>query len=363
MTTLKIKFILGQISQPRCLKRLEAIKNAGFEIAVYGFDNGLYNENIRNKDYKIHSIRIDGKGNKFVKSIKKILFIKKVCSISSSHDILYAFGIDIAFWVYLFTGGRRKYIYEEADLNYTKFSNKYIVRFFKSVDKYLIRHSYYAVLTSDGFVEYVYEFSIPPKQIIVLPNKLNVYFRNVSRNFYELQNVEKIRFGFIGAVRYPNTIVRFAEVVGKYFPQYEFTFWGTGIGINEAMIRCETYNNVKFEGAFRNPEDLETIYSNIDINIVCYDTTYFNVTIAEPNKLYESIFFGKPMVVSANTFLATKVKEWGIGFAANCSTDIYIKEFISSLGVEQINRCIKNCAKIQKEELIDSTTILIEKIV
>lgn len=77
MTTLKIKFILGQISQPRCLKRLEAIKNAGFEIAVYGFDNGLYNENIRNKDYKIHSIRIDGKGNKFVKSIKKILFIKK----------------------------------------------------------------------------------------------------------------------------------------------------------------------------------------------------------------------------------------------------------------------------------------------
>ena len=72
MTTLKIKFILGQISQPRCLKRLEAIKNAGFEIAVYGFDNGLYNENIRNKDYKIHSIRIDGKGNKFVKSIKKI---------------------------------------------------------------------------------------------------------------------------------------------------------------------------------------------------------------------------------------------------------------------------------------------------
>ena len=58
------------------------------------------------------------------------------------------------------------------------------------------------------------------------------------------------------------------------------------------------------------------------------------------------------MVVSANTFLATKVKEWGIGFAANCSTDIYIKEFISSLGVEQINRCIKNCAKYKRKNLL-----------
>lgn len=77
MTTLKIKFILGQISQPRCLKRLEAIKNAGFEIAVYGFDNGLYNRNIRNKDYKIHSIRIDGKGNKFELVNKKDIVYKK----------------------------------------------------------------------------------------------------------------------------------------------------------------------------------------------------------------------------------------------------------------------------------------------
>lgn len=362
MVTLKINFILGQISQPRCIKRLEAIKDAGFEIAVYGFDNGLYSENARNKDYKIHSIRIDNGGNKLVNSVKKILFVKKVCSSLSSHDILYAFGIDIAFWVYIFTGGRRKYIYEEADLNYTKFSNKYLVRFFKSIDKYLIRHSYYTVLTSDGFVGYLYTFSIFPKQIIVLPNKLNVYFRNVSRNFRELQSDQRIRFGFIGAIRYPNTIVRFAEVIGKHYPQHEFTFWGTGVGVNEAMDKCEVYNNVKFEGSFRNPEDLETIYSNIDINVVCYDTTYFNVTIAEPNKLYESIFFGKPMVVSANTFLGTKVDKWGIGFVVDCSTDMHIKEFISSLELERINSCIKKCAKIKKEELIDSTAILIKKI-
>lgn len=360
---MKIKFILGQISQPRCIKRLEAIKDAGFDIAVYGFDNGLYNENIRNKDYKIHSIRIDRNSNKFIKSIQKILFIKKVTSSLSSHDILYAFGIDIAFWVYLFTGGRRKYIYEEADLNYTKFSNKYIVRFLKSIDKYLIRHSYYTVLTSDGFVKYLYESSIPPKQIIILPNKLNVYFTAIPRKTCELQKKEKIRFGFIGAVRYPNTIVRFSEVVGKYFPQHEFTFWGTGVGIEEAISRCKPYSNVNFEGSFRNPEDLETIYSNIDINVVCYDTAHFNVTIAEPNKLYESIFFGKPLVVSANTFLANKVDNLGIGFVVNCSADAHIIEFVSSLELQQINNCIKNCVKIRSEELIDSTAVLIERIV
>ena len=41
----KIVFILTSISQPRCIKRVKSFINSGFEVKIYGFDRGAYNEN------------------------------------------------------------------------------------------------------------------------------------------------------------------------------------------------------------------------------------------------------------------------------------------------------------------------------
>ena len=59
----------------------------------------------------------------------------------------------------------------------------------------------------------------------------------------------------------------------------------------EDHINWLKFPNVKLHGKFKNPSDLSVIYNKIDLNVICYDTTSINVRIAEPNKLYESIFF------------------------------------------------------------------------
>jgi glycosyltransferase involved in cell wall biosynthesis len=332
---------------------------AGYNIKVYGFDNGLYNENILNKSYPIYRFKTNR--NKIFNILKRCFILMKIIFSIQKEDILYAFGIDVAFCC-LLIAGCKKYIYEEADLNYTKFKNKYIVYLFKTINKYIIEHSLTTVLTSEGFVEYLYHKTNIPNQIIVLPNKLNIFFTTISRDVIKIQQIDKLRFGFIGLIRYPNTIVRFAEVIGKHFLQHEFHFWGDGFYLETAIKRCESYKNIFFHGSFRNPEDLCSIYAKIDINVVCYDTAFANTTIAEPNKLYESMFFGKAILVSSDTYLAKRVNDLGVGFSLDASNDTSIKQFILSLNLSEINDCIQRDMDMPVCKLLDTTNDLVKRI-
>ena len=48
-----IIFIVQQISQPRCIKRIKNFIDAGYKVRVFGFNNGLYQENLDLVDFKI----------------------------------------------------------------------------------------------------------------------------------------------------------------------------------------------------------------------------------------------------------------------------------------------------------------------
>ena len=355
-----IKFILGQISQPRCLKRIESFVEAGYPSMVYGFDNGLYNENVKDKSYPIISWKVNSKKNKLFLLIDKIKYLSMVARSCRKNDIIYIFGFDNAFLMKLLKY-KCSYIYEEADLNYTKYSNVLLVKIFREIDKYLIKKSLFTILTSQGFVNYLYGMRQCPENILLINNKLNIYFKNKVRNISLLDSIHQLRFGFIGAIRYPNTIIKFAETIGRRFINHEFHFWGGGFFQELAQKCAKEFSNVFFHDSFRNPEDLQEIYSMIDINVVCYDCQYTNVKIAEPNKLYESIFFGKPILVSRGTFLERRVKDLKIGFSVDALDEESICQFIDSLTLSGLNECISNCMQVPSEELIDNPDVLLNK--
>ena len=50
---IKILFLLTSISQPRCIKRVKSFIKAGFDVKIYGFDRGSYNENANIEGHEI----------------------------------------------------------------------------------------------------------------------------------------------------------------------------------------------------------------------------------------------------------------------------------------------------------------------
>ena len=154
--------------------------------------------------------------------------------------------------------------------------------------------------------------------------------------------------------------MRFARVIGREFPQHEFHFWGDVEREDYIDEETRAYKNVFVHGRFKNPNDLMKIYEQTDVSIVCYDTVSGNVRIAEPNKIYESIFFETPIVVSSGTFLADRVKEFGIGYDIDASKDKEIISFLNRIDVKSIESIILRMKSIPWQSVVDDSSELME---
>lgn len=352
----KIVFILESISQPRCIKRINSFIAKEFDVEIYGIDRGKYNENasISGKQINIIGNQKDG-DDYFKKAINNNIEINKIIkSHKTQSTVFYSFGF--ALTLSLFLNGCRNYVYEVSDILYGYNRFNLIRPILKKIDKYLIKKSIVTVFTSEGFVKYLFRNN-SPDNIIIQPNRLNVYFRNVERSNYH-SNVEStnLRFAYVGAFRYPNTVFRFAKIIGESFPQNEFHFYGDSKLTEQVITLSKQYDNVKYFGSFKNPDDLESIYKNFDVVVACYDIQSLNERIAEPNKLYEALFFNKPIIVSKNTFLAKKVENLNCGYAIDASNDQSIISFIDSLKTNQLNSIIDNISKINEDDIIDDNS-------
>lgn len=354
-------FIVPQLSQPRCIKRIKSIYDAGIPIKVYGFDRGLYSENIANIPFPVERIIVYPGKNKFSRLFFIIKTIRNIIRTNKKDSVFYLFSFEVAYYATMM--GCKNYIYEEADVSAVKKRFAWQRKYFLRKDRNLVQNAKLAIFTSQGFVEYIFGDK-SPKNLMLLPNKLSPFFTDEKRDsLYKHEiDVNHLRFAFIGLVRYFRTILGFAKVVGEKFPQHEFHFYGDASNKELLKFETEKYKNIYIHGAFSNPQDLEKIYSNVDINIVCYDPSSINVRIAEPNKLYESIYFRTPIVVSKETYLERRVLELGIGTSIDCTKSEDIESFIKSISISDIDKYIKNMNSISSEQLIDNADEIIFRI-
>lgn len=358
----KIIFITGNLHQPRVIKRILSFYDRGSEVKVYGFDRRTFQHaNKLPNDIAIENLGYIENGKNYFRSF--ILNYKSFTPIIKQHKkdssvLFYVFGFIPAMIFFLHC--KHRYIYEISDLIYGYFKYSIIQNLFKWIDLNIIKYSKLTVLTSQGFYDYFYNHRAE-NNVIVQPNKLSEFFKESVR-VPEYITSDSLRFSFIGFLRYPNTIFNFAKVIGEQYPKYSFHFYGDSNMKDEASLIAEQYENVFFHGKFKNPEDLPSIYRNIDIVVACYDTATFNERVAEPNKLYESLFFNKPIIVSENTFLAKQVQAFKCGYIMDASTLDNIDLFLKKINIKDINHKISHISTIKTECLIDNPENIIDKL-
>jgi len=262
----------------------------------------------------------------------------------------YYLGLDIAMiatWAI-----RQPYIFEECDLNHTYIGNAFLTRAFEILDCHIIRKSLRTIFTSEGFFSYHKLKDI--SNIVVIANKLPESICKLELQTKHKTDINHLSFGFAGSVRY-ETITNFASILVKNFPQHEFHFFGNvQVCVKEKAEALEKYDNCYFHGRFKSPEDLPAIYSQLDFTLATYDTSYENVRYAEPNKIYEAVFFRTPIIVSKGTYLAEKANSMKLGFSVDAMREQDVVTFINSLTTETIEKAKADISEIPQDYAIDN---------
>ena len=357
---MKIVFILDSVDAPHILKRINEFVECGFDVEVYGFKHFREKSLPLPFNFEINVIGEINQANYLFRIRSIVKGLKKVIStFKGQHVLYYLVSLDVAMFFRMMC--HDDYVYEESDLKHTYVNNKLIQHILERIDKRIIRDSVVTAFTSEGFVQYHFG-DTPPKNICYVFNKLNKSILDFQIPDNRVPCLDRLKFAFVGKAQFKSTYA-FAKHIVQHYKNHEMHFYGTTDTRDDATVfELKQYNNCFFHGRFNNPQDLPSIYKDVDIVVALYDIKSVNVLYAEPNKLYEAIYYRKPIVVSTGTFLAQKVNRLGIGFDIDALSPHSIDTFMNSLTLDLIEKK-KHCAEsISRSEAINDNSNLMSTV-
>lgn len=350
----EIIFILSSLSDSHFRKRVEDFIEAGYKVQVYGFKR--YGEKIPTcLPYEVHVLSEIKSRNYFARLSTYYRCFMKLTKICTGKLCFYS-SLDVAMFCRRIINS--PYVYEVCDLTEMTV-NQPIRSFLIRENIKAIEQSMVTILTSQGFLDY-FRLNKSPN-VVLLPNKISKNcpdLKGIKRKFRPNGNALKI--GYVGSVRF-ETIYNFIKACSDY-PGIEIHIYGVFAKADQYGVMTENLvnkaQNVFYHGAFKNPDDLASIYASIDLLLCTYTPTDKNVLYAEPNKFYEALYFNCPIIVSKNVFLGDKVTKMNVGYAIDATSTVSIKCFLDSLDENSYNSKYNSCLKILKSDCINDSTEL-----
>ena len=243
---------------------------------------------------------------------------------------------------------RCKIIYEVADIREILLAQAGMKqRAVKFVEKLLIPAVDCLVVTSEKFYDDYYRSLLPDVQVVFAPNAPNEqYFES-----YTKKSSGRFRIGFIGAVRYVEQMKLLIDVAGDFDGEVLIAGSALNAEVEEAMRKYAEGKTVIFSGKYDYAKDIASLYSQIDCVYAVYDSSNPNVRMALPNKLYEAIFCGLPIIVAKGTYLAELVEKWGVGFAVDSTAPDDLCALLTMLSTSEgeRDRIRENCLSIARK--------------
>lgn len=229
---------------------------------------------------------------------------------TSTSDLL-LLAVSLKFW------GSFSIRHQVRDLHKIQLGNGIFFSLFRFLDRLLMRSVEKLIVSSQGFIDGYYRH-IYSGETILLENVPPV---DIWKKFEKkIFNRNELVIGFIGIIRYKNSLFSLIEAVenlrlkGKNV-QVLFAGGSMGDDLKDLQSKITINDGFTFSGPYQYSRDIKDLYEKIDLIYAVYDEQDLNCKIAMPNKFYEAILTGCPILVAANTFVGDQVESLGIGRA------------------------------------------------
>jgi glycosyltransferase involved in cell wall biosynthesis len=350
-------FLLTYVPDPRINKRIKVFSEYGnvSVICVRRQNQDIYNPVFADLEYFIYNMDFPTSSNIFKRYKVSKKFQKKALNELKliEPDMIYTDGLDTMLIAYKYSKYHRfKLFYEVADLRESYIEppsnmiNRIVVNFVKYVEKSCFSIVDSLIVCSPKFYDVYFEKFISNDKVAFIPNAPE---RGVFDE-YNAKKEGKFTVGFIGGIRYLNQMKMLVDVAENINCNVLFAGAGGSSAIfDEILDYCKNKNWVSFYGKYDYKKDIAKLYGMVDCVYAVYDADNANVRIAVPNKMYESVICGLPIIVAKNTYLSEIVNKWGIGVAVGHKNSDDLSKALEKLSNDKLyyNSIVENCMKIK----------------
>lgn len=273
--------------------------------------------------------------SKFEKVTSFLRFVRK--SIQEANkienaDVLFATSTPLTVGAVALALKRRKklkYVFEVRDLwpefpiQIGAIRNPLVIKFLRAFEKRIYNKAEQIVALSPGMKDGVIEAGVPKDKVTMVPNmsKPEEFFphepnKNVAKDFgINLEDFNIIHFGSMGPANGLDYIIEAARLCQEQgLGDVKFLFMGDGatLPVLKDMVNRYGLSNVRFLGNHKMSVVVEVV-NLCDFSVTCFKNLPILATNS-PNKLFDSLSAGKPIVVNSAGWTKELVENENCGF-------------------------------------------------
>ncbi|PLR85415.1 glycosyltransferase family 4 protein [Bacillus sp. V33-4] len=323
---MKVIFLRSNSVDPdsRVEKEVNSLIKAGYNVEIVAWDRDTkYNViesylHLEANRVKVHRFGIPATfGGGIRKNLRPlILFQIKLYywlyKNRNNYDIIHACDFDTAYTAFKIAKRfDKKFVYDIFDYYVDAFGvPKYLKKLIISRDHKIINSADGVIICSEKRIEQIKGTS--PKVLEVIHNTPANIIKNLEKLNLNKTKIKIVYVGVLGSGRFTKEI---AEIV-KDNLKYEFHIGGFGQYDQYFEEMSTKYSNIIYYGKLSYKETLQ-LENSCDIMMAIYDPSVPNHYYAAPNKFYEALMLGKPIVMVANTGMDEVISANNIGEVIN----------------------------------------------
>lgn len=217
-------------------------------------------------------------------------------------------------------------LWPEVPIQMGALNNKLIIKAARFFEKTIYKNASHVIALSPGMQNGVIKY-IKLEKTSMIPNmaKMDEFWpREKNTLLIEQLGLKKdsfkiLHFGSLGLANGAHTIIESAKLLNNR-DDIEFLFVGGGSTEKDLIAQVQNYNlqNVKFLGKFPMKEVSEIVNFS-DVSII----SFLNLPILytnSPNKLFDSLSAGKPIIVNSAGWTKDIVEEYKCGYYVDPNT-------------------------------------------
>lgn len=195
---------------------------------------------------------------------------------------------------------------------------QWLLNIFSKLENGIINSADATIICSEQRTEQI--AGTKPKKLVVLHNAPSAEQVSHSGEGIAVQgDPDKMKIVYVGNLVEDRFIMKALACADK-MPQVEFHIGGFGALEEQVKALSETHENIYFYGKLAY-KDVLALERQCNIMLALYDPAVPNHAYAAPNKFYEALALGKPLVMFHKTGMDGIVAEHGIGAVCEPTED------------------------------------------
>lgn len=307
---------------PRLQKYVDELDRRRMDCHIVGWDReDKYSDDEKYSYYKKKANYGGGIKNIFGILGFNIFLVRKLLKDRKKYSVIHACDFDTVlpaiFMKFLY---RKKVVYDIFDwfVDGRHFDNTLLKNGILFLEKKALKHSTATIICDERRAA---QINYKPKNLLVLPNIPQIKV-SASYNLEEDKPQDDIlRVSYVGTMPSDRGLDKILETISK---RRNITFEIAGFGIMSELAKeySDKYDNIIFHGTVNYEEGLR-IMGYSDLIIATYEKKCRNNIFAAPNKYYEGLMLGKPILTTDGTIVADSTKEYDTGFVVGENIDDY----------------------------------------